>query len=129
MGFSALDGGGKEFGVVEDVSRQDLGAMSRFDGMRKAAKRGHGMPCPYEGMERNGRIRYQGGGGEEIVGGAGGQIGWGFRRRVCCERIDKIWDLGFMGIAYNPGDAGEGGELFGGALGVAAGDDEAGGGI
>ncbi len=55
MGFAALDGGGKEFGVIEDVASQDLGAMGRFDGMRKAAKSGHGMPCPYEGMEWDGR--------------------------------------------------------------------------
>src|SRR6185436_5953055 len=38
MGFAALDGGGEEFGVVEDVGSQDLRAMGRFDGMRKAAK-------------------------------------------------------------------------------------------
>ena len=34
-----------------------------------------------------------------------------------------------MGIADDPGDAGEGGEFIGGALGVAAGDDDAGGGV
>jgi hypothetical protein len=34
-----------------------------------------------------------------------------------------------VGIAYDPRDAGEGGEFFGGALGVAASDDELGGGI
>ena len=56
-------------------------------------------------------------GGEKIVRGFGG---WGGR-----ERFDELGDLGFVGIADNPGDAGEGGQLFGRALGVAAGDDEA----
>jgi hypothetical protein len=37
--------------------------------------------------------------------------------------------LGFVGVADDPGDAGELGEFFGGALGVAAGDDDLGGGI
>jgi hypothetical protein len=55
MGFAALDGGGEEFGVVEDSAGEDVGEMGRFDGMRKAAKRGHGMPCPYEGMKWDGR--------------------------------------------------------------------------
>jgi len=43
--------------------------------------------------------------------------------------MDELGDLGLMRIADNPGDAGERGELFGGALGVAAGDDDAGGGV
>src|SRR6266446_1917962 len=34
-----------------------------------------------------------------------------------------------MGIADNPGGAGKSGELFGGALGIAAGDDDAGSGV
>ena len=34
-----------------------------------------------------------------------------------------------VGIADNPGDARKSGELFGGALGVATGDDDAGGGV
>src|SRR5579859_6910656 len=122
MRFAALDGGGEEFGMVEDVGGEDVGEVGRFDGMRKAAKRGHGMPCPYEGMEWDGRVCMQGRGGEEIVGGGGWRIGGGFTRRTCCERIDKIWDLGFVGIAYHPRDAGEGRQFFGGALGVAAGD-------
>ena len=51
----------------------------------------------------------QGRGGEEIFGGRGWRIEGGFTRRICCERIDKIWDLGFVGIADDPGDAGENG--------------------
>jgi hypothetical protein len=43
--------------------------------------------------------------------------------------MDELGDLGFMGIADNPGDTGESGELFGGALGIAAGDDDANGGV
>src|SRR6202140_4651549 len=39
------------------------------------------------------------------------------------RRRDEIWDLGFVGVADYDGDAGEGGEFFRGALGVAAGDD------
>src|SRR5712672_3278024 len=38
-------------------------------------------------------------------------------------------DLGFVGIADDPGDAGECGKFFGGALGVAAGDNETDGGV
>jgi hypothetical protein len=45
------------------------------------------------------------------------------------EFIDELGDLGFVGVADDPGDAGECGELFGGALGVAAGDNDASGGI
>ena len=41
----------------------------------------------------------------------------------------EVGDLGFVGIAYYEGDAGEGGQFFRGALGVAAGDDNLGGGI
>src|SRR5690349_14626636 len=39
---------------------------------------------------------------------------------------NQTGDLGFVGVSHDVGDAGEGGELFGGALGVAAGDDDAG---
>ena len=39
---------------------------------------------------------------------------------------DQAGDLGFVGVAHDVGDAREGGELFGGALGVAAGNDDAG---
>jgi len=37
--------------------------------------------------------------------------------------------LRLMRVADNPGDAGKSGELLGGSLGVAAGDDDAGGGV
>ena len=37
--------------------------------------------------------------------------------------------MGFVGIADNEGDAGEGRKFFGGALGVTAGDEDFGGGI
>jgi hypothetical protein len=36
-------------------------------------------------------------------------------------------DLGFVGVADDEGDAGKRGEFFGSALGIAAGDDDAGG--
>jgi len=45
------------------------------------------------------------------------------------EGFDQVGDLGLVGIAYDVVDAGESGEFFGGALGVAAGDDYAGVGI
>ena len=46
-----------------------------------------------------------------------------------CQRADEFRDLGLVGVADDPGDAGESGEFLGGALGVTAGDDDAGGGI
>ena len=54
-------------------------------------------------------------GGEKAAGRFSGRGGR--------ERIDELGDLGLVGIADDPGDTGEGGEFFGGALGVAAGDD------
>src|ERR1700675_1864579 len=45
------------------------------------------------------------------------------------RRRDEIWDLGFVGVADYDGDAGEGGEFFRGARGVAAGDDDFGDGV
>ena len=56
MGFAALDGSGEEFGVVEDIAGEDVGRMGWFVEMRNAAKRGHVMPCPYEGMKWDGRV-------------------------------------------------------------------------
>ena len=38
-------------------------------------------------------------------------------------------DLGFVGVADDEGDAGEGGEFFRGALGVASGDNDFAGGV
>lgn len=49
--------------------------------------------------------------------------------RVARKRVDKTWDLGLMGVADDPCHTWENGELFGGALGIAAGDDETGGGV
>src|SRR5258707_6046510 len=43
-------------------------------------------------------------------------------------RRDEVGDLWFVGIAYDAADAGEGGQFFWSALGVAAGNDDAGGG-
>jgi len=40
------------------------------------------------------------------------------------RRRDEICDLGFVGVANNESDAGDSGEFFGSALGVAAGDDD-----
>ena len=45
------------------------------------------------------------------------------------ERLDELGDLGFVGVADDPGDAGKGGEFFWGALGIATGDDHANSGI
>src|ERR1700739_4905977 len=39
--------------------------------------------------------------------------------------MNQLGDLGLMGIAYDKGDAGEGGNFFGRALGVAAGNEDA----
>ena len=39
--------------------------------------------------------------------------------------MEEFWDLGLVGVAYDEGDAGEGGDLFGGSLGVAAGYEDA----
>ncbi len=60
-------------------------------------------------------------GGEKAAGRFSGRGGR--------ERIDELGDLGLVGIADDPGDAGECGQFFGGTLGVAAGDDNADGGI
>src|SRR5882762_11649772 len=72
-------------------------------------------------MKRNSRARMQCSGGEKAAGRFSGRGGR--------ERIDELGDLGFVGIADDPGDTGEGGQFFGGALGVAAGDDNADGGV
>ena len=45
------------------------------------------------------------------------------------ERIDELGDLGLVGIADDPGDTGERCQFFGSALGVAADDDNADGGV
>src|SRR5258708_26852598 len=63
----------------------------------------------------------QGSGGEKVVRrfrGCGGR-----------EGIDKLGDLGLVGIADDPCHAGECGQLFGGGLGVATGGDNADAGI
>src|SRR5258708_39993373 len=81
---------------------------------------GGGKPRTYKGMERGRRVRMQGGGGEKVArrfGGRGGR-----------ERIDEFGDLGLVGIAEDPGDAGERGQFSGSALGITAGDDNAEGG-
>src|SRR6266404_2482966 len=39
--------------------------------------------------------------------------------------MEEFWDLGLVGIAYDKGDAGESGDFFGRALGVAAGNEDA----
>ena len=81
------------------------------------AKHGRSMPRHYKGMERGRRVRMQGSGGEKVVcrfSGCGDR-----------ERVNQLGDLGLVGIADDPGHAGECGQLFGGALGVTAGDDNA----
>ena len=45
------------------------------------------------------------------------------------ELINELGDLGFVGVADDPGNARKGSKLFGSALSVAAGDDDAGAGI
>lgn len=45
------------------------------------------------------------------------------------ERREETGELGFVRVANDVGDAGEGGEFFGSALGVTARDDDAGGGV
>jgi hypothetical protein len=95
----------------------------------------------YKGMEGSGRVRRKRHGGVGIRGNSGGEISCGFREggggeEVVCkfrwfggggsrERIDEPGDFGFVGIAYDPGDTGKRGQLFGSTLGVAAGDDDA----
>src|SRR6266436_816321 len=64
----------------------------------------------------------QASGGEKVVCGFGGFGSGG-------ERIDQLRDLGLVGIADNPGHAGDCGKLFGGALRIASGDDDADGGV
>jgi hypothetical protein len=59
--FSALDGGGEEFGVSEEVASEDVSVMRRLVNMRNLAEIGHSVPsrmlginpCPCKGMERN----------------------------------------------------------------------------
>src|SRR5258708_38335269 len=75
----------------------------------------------YKGMERGRRVRMQGGGGEKVARRFGGRGGG--------ERIDEVGDLGLVGVADNPRDAGECGQFFGSALGITAGDDNANGGV
>lgn len=48
---------------------------------------------------------------------------------VVVMRRDEIGNLGFVGISDDEGDAGEGGDFFGSALSVAAGDENFCGGI
>ncbi len=43
--------------------------------------------------------------------------------------MEELGNLGFVGIADDEGDTGEGGEFFGGTLGVATGDENTSGGI
>ena len=55
-----------------------------------------------------------------------GEGGFALRRcRRGGNREKQGGDLQFMGIANDEGDAREGGDFFGGALGVATGDDDA----
>src|SRR5260370_26171222 len=71
-------------------------------------------------------------GGEDKIGRRRGGRGDGdkiLRGRGAVERIDEVRDLGLVGIADDPGNAGERGQLFGSALGVATGDDDADGGV
>src|SRR5208282_1969601 len=58
--------------------------------------------------------------GRSVLRPYGGHLGDG---------LEKIGDLRLVGIADDEGDSRESGKLFGGALGVAAGDDDARGGI
>ena len=50
-------------------------------------------------------------------------------QRARSDGVEEFGDLGFVGIADNIGDPGEGSEFFGGTLGVATGYDDASGGI
>src|SRR5208282_10100 len=143
VGFAALDGGGEEFGVVEDVAGEDLGGGRLLVKIRSLAKSGHGMPCPYEGMEWSvWRIRRKkqillaknarrwGGPrfarNESLLFRCANEVGGrGKPRPYKGQRRGEGGDLGFVGIADDPGDAWEGGKFFGGALGVAARDDKA----
>src|SRR5882762_9613691 len=72
-------------------------------------------------MKRNSRARMQCSGGEKAAAR--------FSGRGDRERIDELGDLGFVGIADDPGDTGERGQFFGSALGITAGDDDANGGV
>jgi len=68
MGFAALDGGGEEFGVGEDIAREDVGVIKRVVGIRNFAEMGRNELRPYKGMERDvWRIGEQRGGWDEIV--------------------------------------------------------------
>src|SRR5260370_15233732 len=66
----------------------------------------------------------QASGGGKVVCGCG-RFGGGSGR----EGIDQVGDLGLVGIADDPGHAGECGKLFGGALRITPGDDDTDGGV
>jgi len=107
--FSAEDGGGEQRVLFENITGEDL------------AELGRNMLRSYKGMEAGSGVWKKRGCREKVVRRFGGRNGG--------EGIDELGDLGFVGIADDPGDAGEGSELFGGALGVAASDNKADGGV
>ena len=52
MGFAALDGSGKEFGMGKDIAGEDLGGAQRHVGIEDVAKTGRNMLRHFKGMER-----------------------------------------------------------------------------
>ena len=114
--FPAEDGGGEKFGAVEDVAGEDLRKLGR------SIPTGPGqVRRPYKRMKRNSRTGMQSSGGKKAAGR--------FSRRGGRERIDELGDLRLVGIADDPGDAGECGQFFGSALGITTSDDNADGGF
>ncbi len=90
----------------------------------------------YKGMERNSRVRMQSCGGDKIVCRYGRFAGGGWKKNIrrfaggfCGEQIEELGDLRLVGIADDPRDSGKYGQFLGSALGIAAGGDNANGGI
>src|SRR5882762_8115184 len=117
VSFSPEHRRAKQHLLLEYISGEDLAKVGRNI---PSAALGIKMR-PYKGMERNGRVRVQGRGGEKVV--------WRFRGRGAGKRIDQLGDLRLVGIADDPRDAGKCSQFFGGALGITAGGDKADGGV
>src|SRR6266699_2169367 len=90
----------------------------------------------YKGMERNSRVRMQSCGGDKIGCRYGRFAGGGWKETIRRfggdarrEQIEELGDLRLVGIADDPRDSRKYGQFFRSALGIAAGGDNANGGI